>query len=257
MKFFRIAGLLAAAALVVSSFSAQAQIQPHRVPAYTGKAQARPVRSSTSYSSSSAAGGAKIGVRAGLNVSDWSGDAVNSVMDLAGYTNGAVTKEMKPGFHAGLYATLPLGPRFAIEPGVFYSEKGTVLTGRIPLEQFDFLNARVKATARMAYLDIPLVAKAYLTDGFYLYAGPQASVLLAGKARVNASALGFSAFNQDFDIKEQFRPVDFSVTGGLGYQSQSGLGVSAGYDYGLSSLDKNNNFDAQNRVIKASINYSF
>ncbi|WP_045689234.1 porin family protein [Hymenobacter sp. AT01-02] len=257
MKSFRIAGLLAAAALVVSSFSAQAQIQPHRVPAYTGKAQARPVRSSTSYSSSSAAGGAKIGVRAGLNVSDWSGDAVNSVMDLAGYTNGAVTKEMKPGFHAGLYATLPLGPRFAIEPGVLYSEKGTVLTGRIPLEQFDFLNARVKATARMAYLDIPLVAKAYLTDGFYLYAGPQASVLLAGKARVNASALGFSAFNQDFDIKEQFRPVDFSVTGGLGYQSQSGLGVSAGYDYGLSSLDKNNNFDAQNRVIKASINYSF
>ncbi|MBX0291790.1 PorT family protein [Hymenobacter sp. HSC-4F20] len=260
MNTKRLFGRLAAATLFVTAFAtaSQAQIQPHRVPAYTGKAQARPVRSTPSYSSSSSAtDGVKFGIRAGVNVSDWSGDAVNSVMDLADYTNGAVTKDMKTGFHAGLYATLPLGPRFAIEPGVGYSEKGTVLTGRIPLEQFDFLNAKVKATARMAYLDIPLLAKAYLTDGFYVFAGPQASVLLSGKARVNASALGFSAFNEDFDIKDQFRPVDFSVTGGLGYQFQNGLGLSAGYDYGLSSLDKNNNFDAQNRVIKASVNYSF
>ncbi|RPD49358.1 PorT family protein [Hymenobacter sediminis] len=260
MNTKRLFGRLAAAALFVTAFAtaSEAQIQPHRVPAYTGKAQARPVRSTTSYSSSSSAtDGVKFGIRAGVNVSDWSGDAVNSVMDLADYTNGAITKEMKPGFHAGLYASLPLGPRFAIEPGVSYSEKGTVLTGRIPLEQFDFLNAKVKATARMAYLDIPLLAKGYLTDGFYVFAGPQASVLLSGKARVNASALGFSAFNENFDIKDQFRQVDFSVTGGLGYQFQNGLGLSAGYDYGLSSLDKNNNFDAQNRVIKASVNYSF
>lgn len=261
MNTKRLFGRLAAATLLISAFAtaSEAQVQTHRVPAYTGKAQARSVPATRSYStsSSSATDGVKFGIRAGVNVADWSGDAVNSVMDLAEYTNGAVTKEMKPGFYAGLYATLPLGPRFAIEPGVGYSEKGTVLMGRIPLEQFDFLNAKVTATARMAYLDIPVLAKAYLTDGLYVYAGPQASVLLSGKARVNASALGFSAFNTDFDIKEQFRPVDFSVVGGLGYQFQSGFGLSAGYDYGLSSLDKNNNFDAQNRVIKASLNYSF
>ncbi|GAB3230927.1 hypothetical protein GCM10027346_16950 [Hymenobacter seoulensis] len=256
MNTKRLFGRLAAATLLISAFAtaSEAQVQTHRVPAYTGKAQARTV---PSYSSSSATDGVKFGVRAGVNVSDWSGDAVSSVMDLAEYTSGAVTKEMKPGIYAGLYATLPLGPRFAIEPGIGYSEKGTALVGRIPLEQFDFLNAKVTATARMAYLDIPLLAKAYLTDGLYIYAGPQASVLLSGKARVKASALGFSAFNTDFDVKDQFRPVDFSVVGGLGYQFQSGFGLSAGYDYGLSSLDKNNNFDAQNRVIKASLNYSF
>jgi len=43
----------------------------------------------------------------------------------------------------------------------------------------------------------------------------------------------------------------------VGYQSDSGLGLNAGYNYGLTSLDKNDRFDAQNRVIKASINFSF
>ncbi|MBC8083581.1 MAG: PorT family protein [Hymenobacter sp.] len=252
----RLFGRLAAATLLfsVGTFTAQAQIQPHRVPNYQGRAQARPVYSSKS---TSAAQGPQIGIRAGVNVSDWSGDAVQSVLDVADFTNGAVTKEMKPGFHVGMYATLPLGPGFAIEPGLSYSENGARLVGTLPFEPLDFLNARVTATSRMAYIDVPVLAKAYITPGFYLFAGPQASFLVSNKARVEASALGFSAYKQDFDIKDQFRPVDFGVVGGLGYQSSGGFGISAGYDYGLSSLDKNNRFDAQNRVIKASVNYSF
>lgn len=201
--------------------------------------------------------GVKIGIRAGLNVADWSGDAVASVMDLAGYTNGAVTKETRPGFHAGIYATLPIVPGFAIEPGLIYSEKGTRLTGQLPLEQLSFLNARATATARMAYLDVPVLAKVYLTPGLYLYAGPQASFLVSSKVRVAAGALGVSAYKHDFDTKDQFRQVDFAAVGGLGYQFGSGLGLSAGYDYGLTSLDQNDSFKAYNRVIKASLNYSF
>ena len=45
--------------------------------------------------------------------------------------------------------------------------------------------------------------------------------------------------------------------GGLGYQFENGLGLSAGYDYGLTSLDAGNRFHAQNRVIKVGLNYSF
>jgi len=260
MNTKRLFGRLAAATLLFSTFSlsAEAQIQPHRVPNYQGNYQGKAsARSAYSSRSGSSALTPKIGIRAGLNVSDWSGDAVNSVMDVADFANGAVTKEMKPGFHVGMYATLPISPGFAIEPGISYSEKGTKLVGTMPFEALDFLNARVTATSRMAYIDVPVLAKAYLTPGFYLYAGPQASFLVSNNARVEASALGFSAYKQDFDIKDQFRTVDFGVVGGLGYQFDGGFGLSAGYDYGLSSLDKNNRFDAQNRVIKASINYSF
>jgi opacity protein-like surface antigen len=201
--------------------------------------------------------GVHFGIRAGLNVADWSGQAVQSVVDLAELTNGAITKEQRQGFHAGAYVSLPVGSRFVIEPGVQYSEKGMTLSGRVPLERFDFLNARVSATSRMAYIDVPVLAKAYLTQGLYLYAGPQASYLVSNKVRVEAGALGFSAFKQDFDVRNQFRDIDFSLSGGAGYQFNNGLGLSAGYDYGLASLDKNNRFDAQNRVIKASLNFTF
>jgi len=43
------------------------------------------------------------------------------------------------------------------------------------------------------------------------------------------------------------RKVDFSAVAGLGYQ----------FENGLNSLDTNNRFDSQNRVIKAGLNYSF
>ncbi len=256
MNTKRLFGRLAAATLLFSGFSlaAEAQVQTHRVPAYSGRPQARPVYSTRSTGTALTP---KIGIRAGVNVSDWSGDAVQSVMDVASFANGAVTKEMKPGFHVGMYATLPISAGFAIEPGISYSEKGAKLQGTVPFPALDFLNARVTATSRMAYIDVPVLAKAYLTPGFYLYAGPQVSFLVSNKARVEAGALGFSAYKQDFDVKDQFRTVDFGVVGGLGYQFDSGFGLSAGYDYGLSSLDKNNRFDAQNRVIKASLNYSF
>ena len=250
MKMTRLFGRLAAACLLFSISVSAAQAQTRRPLTYS-------TRGTYHAPVSNATRGVQFGIRAGVNVADWSGDAVQTVMSLADYTNGAVTRQTRPGFHAGLYATLPLGEHFALEPGLLYSEKGTQLSGSASVPQFDFLKANVTSTARLAYVDIPLIAKAYLTRGLYLYAGPQASFLVSSKVRVAAGALGFTAFKQDFDLKNQFRPVDFAAVGGLGYQFESGFGLSAGYDYGLSSLDKNNQVNAQNRVVKASLNYSF
>ena len=47
------------------------------------------------------------------------------------------------------------------------------------------------------------------------------------------------------------------LTGGIGYQFENGLNVQAGYDYGLSKLDKNENYSAYNRVVKVSVGFSF
>ena len=79
MKTSSFFGRLAAATLLFSAVgtAAQAQVQTHRVPAYTGKAQARSVSAVRRPAAST--GGAQIGIRAGVNVSDWSGDAVQSV----------------------------------------------------------------------------------------------------------------------------------------------------------------------------------
>ena len=271
MKFSRLSGGLAVACLVISAASASAQGtrdaygNPKAAPSPRASAPVRraPVynqRQTPVYSApaSSSSGGVRFGFRAGLNVADVQGDAVKTFTDLAGYApDGTITRQMRPGFYAGLYATLPIGPGFSIEPGLNYSEKGTVLQGKVPVPALDFLNTRLTATARLAYIDVPVLAKVFITPGFYVYAGPQASFLVSGKARVEAGALGFTAYKQDFDISNQLRKVDFAAVGGLGYQFENGLGLSAGYDYGLTSLDTNNRFNAQNRVIKVGLNYSF
>ena len=270
MKFSRLSGGLAVACLLISAAAGSASAQGTRDAYGNPKAApspraSAPMRRAPSYNkaaystpASNSSSGVRFGLRAGLNLSDVQGDAVNTFTSLAGYApNGTIIRQMRPGFYAGLYATLPIGPSFAIEPGISYSEKGTVLQGKVPVPALDFLNTKLTGTARLAYIDVPVLAKAFITPGFYVYAGPQASFLVSGKARVEAGALGFSAFKQDFDISNQLRKVDFAAVAGLGYQFENGLGLSAGYDYGLTSLDTNNRFNAQNRVIKAGLNYSF
>ena len=270
MKISRLSGGLAAACLFISAVATTASAQGARDAYGNPKAApspraSAPMRRSAGYSkpaysspTSSSTSGVRFGFRGGLNLADVQGDAVQSFTTLAGYApDGAVSRQMRPGFYAGLYATLPIGPSFAIEPGISYSEKGTVLRGTLPFPALDFLNAQVTGTARLAYVDVPVLAKVFVTPGFYLYAGPQASFLVSGKARVEAGALGFTAYKQDFDVSDQLRKVDFAAVAGLGYQFENGLGLSAGYDYGLTSLDPNNRFDAQNRVIKVGLNYSF
>lgn len=197
------------------------------------------------------------GIRAGLNLADWEGETMQSVQDLVDMSGGSVSQQMRTGFHAGGYVSIPILPGFEIEPGLQYSQKGTVLTGKIPLEQVEFLNTNVTITNKAEYLDMPVLAKVYVGEGFHIFAGPQVSYLLSNKVKAEAGALGFKALNQEFDMKSGFREFDVAVTGGLGYKFTNGFNVSAGYDYGLNSIDDNGSFDTFNRVVKASVGFTF
>lgn len=182
---------------------------------------------------------------------------MQSVQDLVELTDGSVTQKMREGFHVGGYVSIPVAPGFEIEPGLQYSQKGMVLQGKIPVEQVDFLNTTATITNKAEYLDLPVLAKVYVGEGFHIFAGPQVSYLLSNKVQAEAGALGFKALNQEWDMKSGFREVDFAVTGGLGYRFQNGFNLSAGYDYGLNSIDDNGSFDTYNHVVKASIGYTF
>ena len=199
----------------------------------------------------------RFGIRAGLNLADWEGETMQNVQDIVDMTNGSFSQQMRPGFHAGGYVTIPVIPGFEIEPGLQYSQKGSVLTGKIPLEQVDFLNTNVTITNKAEYLDLPVLAKVYIGEGFHVFAGPQVSYLLSNKVRTQAGAFGFNALNQEFDMKSGIREFDVAVTGGLGYKFTNGINLSAGYDYGLNSIDDKGSFETYNRVVKASVGYTF
>ena len=195
----------------------------------------------------------KSGFRAGVNVSDWGGDVAQSLGDLVDLTN-VVDLQNSVGYHIGGYLIIPVNEQFSIEPGLLYSRKGLKLTQSIL--DVNVLNVRAEAAVQAHYLDLPIMAKFKLAEGLHIYAGPQMSYLVANRLKAQAGILGFNV-SESFKIDSGFRKLDMALAGGVGYQFANGFNITAGYDHGLSSLDNNGNFDVYNRVVKASIGYTF
>ena len=195
----------------------------------------------------------KYGIKAGVNMTDWHGDAKAALSDLIGVTQVLETKS-SIGYHAGAFMSIPVSDRFFIEPSVLYSKKGMRLT-----ESFldgSLFNIEGEIAVNSHYIDLPVVAKYMITEGLHIYAGPQVSYLASNRLKAKAGIFGFNV-SEGFDINSGFRSVDVGLTGGLGYQLENGVSISAGYDHGLTSLDENNLFNAYNRVVKASIGITF
>ncbi|MBL7697923.1 MAG: PorT family protein [Chitinophagaceae bacterium] len=199
----------------------------------------------------------KFGVSAGINHSTWKGDAVGSLNDLAELTNGIVTTHPRNSFYAGGFMEMPLGEKISLQPGVYYSQKGYALKGNLVSDKFDFLGVNAKAELQSHYIDVPLVIKAEIAKGFQVYAGPQLSYLVKNNLHMDAGLLGFSVVNTNMDVTEQFNRADIALTGGASYTFDNGFFINAGYDHGLSRLDKNSNFKSFNRTVKAGIGFRF
>lgn len=194
------------------------------------------------------------GIKAGLNTTTWGGDAVESFSEALN-SSGAFKKEIKTGYHIGGFLNIPVNQYLIIEPGLYYSTKGMKVEQTF--SQNSFLKARADITNESHYLDLPVVAKVNLGQGFQLFAGPQVSYLVANKVRGEAGILGFS-LEQDFDWNKGLREFDFGLTGGLGYQFINGFQLNVAYDHGLTTLDAGkSNFDVYNRAVKFSVGYRF
>ncbi|ALJ01447.1 hypothetical protein DC20_13540 [Rufibacter tibetensis] len=202
-------------------------------------------------------GGVRVGIKGGYNHFGWQGETVKSFGNLLEYTNGNVQTRMRQGFHAGAYLSIPLSNGFEFEPGVQYSQKGMVLEGRVPGDAAQFANAKIRLTNKAEYIDVPLLAKVYVGEGFNLFAGPQISFLLSNKVNVNAGAFGFSAYNSDFEWQNSQRKVDLGMSAGAGYQFQNGLNVGGSYDMGFTTLDDNASYKSYNHGFKASLGFRF
>ncbi len=197
------------------------------------------------------------GFGAGLSNSRWKGDAMVNLNDLLEFSNGMVTTSPVNGIYAGGFVEMPLGGIFSIQPGVYYTQKGYELRGELAGKNLDFLSAGVGATVRSHYIDVPVVIKAEVAKGLQLYAGPQLSYLVKNNLRVDAGLLGVSLFKKNIDITNQFNKADFAITGGASYTFDNGVSINAGYDHGLTRLDKNSMTETYNRGFKVGIGFRF
>jgi hypothetical protein len=202
-------------------------------------------------------GQTSFGIKAGVNNSSWKGDATQSLNDLMAVTNGYLSTGTRTGFYAGGFAEIPVGNKFSIEPGLYYSQKGYEVKGELSIDKIDFLGASATATLQSHYIDMPVLVKAEVARGLKIYAGPQLSYLVKNNLNLRAGALGFDVLNTNMDVTNQFKTVDVSLVGGVGYKFDNGLSIEAGYDHGLSRIDKNSNFKSYNRTFKVGLGFTF
>ena len=199
----------------------------------------------------------KVGIRGGYNAANWEGNAMNAFESVVQLSNGLANTEMRSGFHAGGYLSIPVTSFFTIEPGAYYSQKGIRLTGQLSSEVLNFLDLRAILTNKAEYVDVPLLAKFFVADGFHIYGGPQVSFLVSNKINVRAGVLGVNLLNTDINFDSQNRKTDVGLVGGVGYRFANGLNLTGGYDYGLNTIDKGGNLNTYNRVIKVSMGFEF
>ncbi|MCM4161190.1 PorT family protein [Antarcticibacterium flavum] len=183
------------------------------------------------------------GAKGGVNFSTFSGDGVNAFNDPDGRTS----------FHLGLIAEIPLSERFSIQPEVLYSGQGYDIADRNNANDIEY---------QLDYINVPVIAKVYLTEGLALEAGPQVGFLVNSEIDGNPSST-----NDEFSVsldEEQFNTVDFSVALGASYKFRGGFFVNGRYNIGLTDIYddsfRNNIFsgaDAKHSVIQAGIGFMF
>ncbi|MBF6607252.1 MAG: PorT family protein [Flavobacterium sp.] len=171
--------------------------------------------------------GVRFGLKAGLNLANIGGDMEHS--------------SMKAGFHIGGLAEIMLTENFALQPELVFSMQGTKYEYSSPVLDVD-------ENIDLAYLNIPLMAKYYVTDAFNIHAGPQIGFLMSAK------------FGGE-DVKERYKSFDFGFGIGTGYNFRENFGIEARYNAGMVNIaaeqDGGGDYKESNSVIQLSFLYKF
>ena len=167
----------------------------------------------------------KYGAKAGLNLSNFAGDA-----------EGTSTKV---GFQVGGFAEIKISDKFAIQPELLFTNLGAKED-----------EGKVTVTANLNYIAVPVMAKYFVAEKFSIEAGPQIGFLMSAKAKADGESI---------DIKEGFNSTDFGLNFGLGYNFTENIGAGVRYTSGLSGIVKDapSAYKITNNNIAISLSYNF
>ncbi|UFH56277.1 porin family protein [Spirosoma sp. KNUC1025] len=185
------------------------------------------------------------GPRLGLNMSNYWGNADNM--------------SFKPGVTAGVFLMYSSLNHFGISADLLYSQMGT-----------KFADNRYKFTQHVNYLEIPVVARYFLTlSGNFrpnLFVGPSLAIKLNAK-RTNGEIVSGPNTAVNADNTGDFNDLDLGATGG--FQLNWGTGprqrflIDARYTLGLSNVQSRlsnlwgANNSLHNSAITVTLGYGF
>jgi long-subunit fatty acid transport protein len=166
----------------------------------------------------------KFGAKAGLNMSNYTGDVEGT--------------DMKVGYQVGGFAEIKISEKFAVQPELVFTNLGA---------KGDF--SGVTVTEHLNYLAIPVMAKYFVADKFSVEAGPQIGFLMSAKMKADGESV---------DTKDEYNSTDFGLNVGVGYDITENIGVGLRYTAGLSNIAKDSgDFKQGNSNIALSVGYKF
>ncbi|HSB93168.1 MAG TPA: porin family protein [Flavitalea sp.] len=161
------------------------------------------------------------GIKGGVNIANLN---LESDADLSSKTS----------FYLGGLAHLHISQHFAIQPELMYSGQGA---------KYDETDDKIN----LNYITLPILAQYMTGSGFRLETGPQVGALVSAKVKHNDNST---------DIKDEYKKIDFSWAFGAGYVSNSGLGIDARYNLGLSNINDGTS-KIKNNVFQIGLFYQF
>lgn len=155
----------------------------------------------------------RVGIKGGLNASS-----------LFYSTNGASNKKERIGFHAGVFAQIPAGEFFAIQPELLYITKGASA-------DYNVLGFNGNNSFNLNYAELPVLATFKLGQTVELQAGPYVGYLLNSNVSSNGDlGSGITTINRD-----NFNKVDYGLAGGINIYFGKAF-VGARYEQGLQNI---------------------
>ena len=159
------------------------------------------------------------GVKAGLNLSTWSYDDAS----------------LRPGFHAGGFATVQFSRMFAVQPEVMYSMEGAAWEGK--LDAFGFSLANAKVTSTVHKLNVPVMLQFTPISMLTIEAGPQFGFNLAVSHHIKSNIAGIVETESDVDVdKENYNMFEMGIAAGLKLNLTRNMAIGARYVYGISPI---------------------
>ncbi len=176
----------------------------------------------------------KLGVKGGLNVSNIAGEDSRD-------------EDSRLSFNAGFVAELPISEKFSFQPEVIYSAQGSTIAA---IDEDNFLDIDENIEYQLDYIQVPLLAKIYLADGFSLQAGPSINFLVNEEIDYQPVSNG-----GDVNIIDGANTFEFGTAAGLEYQFDSGFFIQGRYTRGFTRIYDNVN--AYNYAVQAGVGYVF
>nr|WP_199001358.1 porin family protein [Flavobacterium sp. ASV13] len=141
----------------------------------------------------------RFGVKGGLNITTFAGGNYYDAKSLVG-------------FQVGGFAEIKVIERLSIQPEVLFSTQGA--KQEVGMTKFD---------SKLNYINVPVLAKFYITKQFTVEAGPQIGFLVSAKSNGN-------------DVKDAYKSLDTGFNFGAGYNFTDNVSVGLRYTVGLANI---------------------